>query len=354
MITSVFLILHATLWVAPAPLGDDRVPASMAVSAQAVVGGESANGHPPCLDSVAQDLATRCPKTMREYFRSRVWMPSETAITELDSVRAEVIALCNAVALDCEWGVDWYASAPEIGKLKDWISILDADSRRLERFSKRSEAAQCIVAMFDIARIVALIPRLDMQREASRCGWQSIQRAEQFLSLVGDPVIATRIGKAATAFAQTLEASSAQCVATERIRWLVRPLERIRLGADGASLYLSAQSEVAAMISKSNEYPLSRLKGEELQIELRAGESYFIAVAAAWKAPDATAQLSELSSRAERGEFGAWVAAARPDFLGVRSELMRGSAPLRDIRDQVSLIVARSQPTAVPKSGDEK
>ncbi len=301
---------------------------------------------PPCFAGIPSDFATRCPRTIREYFRSRGWMPSENAIAELEAVKDEIVAVCTTATMPCDWGIDWYSTAPDLGRLKGWMSILDSDSRRLERFSRRMESAQRIIAMFDLARILAAIPRLDMQREASRFGWQAIQRADQFLSLSSDPALAARIGDAAKAFSDAQEVASTRCVETEKIRWMTRPQERIRIGADGASLYLAAQSESAAVVSKSNEYPLSRLKGEELLVEMRSGEVFFLAAQSAWKAPDAGMQLSLLSTRAESGEFGAWVAAARPDFLGVQSELTRGHTPLVNLRDKAKVLASRS--IAVP------
>ena len=301
---------------------------------------------PPCFAGIPGDFAARCPRTIREYFRSRGWMPSEIAIAELEAVKEEITAICTTATMPCEWGIDLYATAPDLGRLKGWMSILDADSRRLERFSRRLESAERIIAMFDLARILTALPRLDMQREASRFGWQAIQRAEQFISLSSDPAMAARIGDAAKAFSDAQDAASAQCVETEKIRWISRPQERIRIGADGASLYLAALSESAAVVSKSNEYPLSRLKGEELLVEMRAGESFFLAAKTAWKAPDPGVQLSLLSNRAESGEFGAWVAAARPDFLSIRSELDRARAPLVNLRDSAKVLAARS--IAVP------
>ena len=303
---------------------------------------------PPCFDAIPNDFEARCPRTIREYFRSRAWMPSERAIAELEANKEEIIAVCTTATMPCDWGIDWYSTAPDLGRLKDWMSILDSDSRRLERFSRRLEAAERIIAMFDLARILAALPRLDMQREASRFGWQAIQRAEQFLSLSSDPAMAARIGDAAKAFSDAQDAASARCVETEKIRWISRPQERIRIGADGASLYLAAQSESAAVVSKSNEYPLSRLKGEELLIEMRAGEAFFLAAQSAWKAPDAGMQLSLLSTRAESGEFGAWVAAARPDFLGVQSELTRGRTPLVNLRDTAKVLASRSITVPAP------
>lgn len=303
---------------------------------------------PPCFAGISSDFAARCPRTIREYFRSRGWMPSENAIAELEAVKDEIVAVCTTATMPCDWGIDLYATAPDLGRLKGWMSILDSDSRRLERFSRRLESAQRIIALFDLARILAALPRLDMQREASRFGWQAIQRAEQFLSLSSDPAMAARIGDAAKAFSDAQDAASARCVETEKIRWITRPQERIRIGADGASLYLAAQSESAAVVSKSNEYPLSRLKGEELLVEMRAGESFFLAAQTAWKSPDAGAQLSLLSNRAESGEFGAWVAAARPDFLGIRSELTRARVPLVNLRDTAKVLASRSVVVPAP------
>ncbi|MDA0214016.1 MAG: hypothetical protein O2875_01475 [Planctomycetota bacterium] len=303
---------------------------------------------PPCFAGIPSDFATRCPRTIREYFRSRGWMPSENAIKELEAVKPEITALCATATMPCDWGIDWYSTAPDLARLKGWMSLLDADSRRLERFSRRMESAERIIAMFDLARIVAAIPRLDMQREASRLGWQAIQRAEQFLPLSSDPAMATRIGDVAKAFLDAQDAASARCVETEKIRWISRPQERIRLGADGASLYLDAKSESAAVVSKANEYPLSRLKGEELLVEMRSGESFYLAAHNVWKTPDASSQLSLLSNRAESGDFGAWVAAARPDFLGIRSELTRARVPLVNLLDTAKVLASRSVVVPAP------
>ena len=166
-----------------------------AVVAPTPVKTEKVSELPPCFDGIACDFAVRCPRTIREYFRSRNWMPSENAIAELEAVKSEIMALCAAATMPCEWGIDWYAAAPDTSRLKGWMSLLDADSRRLERFSRRMEATERIIAMFDLARILALVPRLDMQREASRLGWQAIQRAEQFLPLfrAGDGLIQAQI-----------------------------------------------------------------------------------------------------------------------------------------------------------------
>lgn len=304
-------------------------------------------GSPECLAAVAVDLPARCPRTMREYFRSRRWMPSESAIMELESAKVEIASLCIALSHACEWSMDWYASAPPSKEFSDWMSLLDADSRRLERFSRRDEACERIVAMFHIARILAQVPRLDTQREASRMGWQAIQRADAFLQNC-DQHAALRIRDAAMAYATVEDASIARCVQTEHTRWITRPQERIRLGANGASLYLSALSEPAGIVTKSNEYPLSRLSGEELLVEMRAAETFFAAAAIAWRATDATAQLALLVTRAEAGEFGAWASAARPDFLGVRGELDRGRAQRNALCDAARVRGERLAPDALP------
>jgi len=131
---------------------------------------------PPCFAAIPSDFEARCPRTIREYFRSRGWMPSERAIAELEANKEEIIAVCTTATMPCDWGIDWYSTAPDLGRLKGWMSILDSDSRRLERFSRRMESAERIISMFDLARILAAIPLLDMQREASCFGCQSIQR----------------------------------------------------------------------------------------------------------------------------------------------------------------------------------
>ncbi len=302
---------------------------------------------PDCAQDVAVDLAVRCPRTMREYFRSRGWMPSENAIAELDSVQGEILKVASALAAPCEWKLDWYASSVDVNRIKDWMTLLDADSRRLERFSRRDEACDRIVAMLDAARVVTLVPRLDAQQAAARLAWQAIQRADSFVPLSADAPRATKIRDAAAALAAAQDLAWKRCVQTEQIRWMSRPQDRIRVGGDGASLYQSARSESAAIISAANEYPLSRLRGEELLVEMRAGEPYFIAAAAAWSAPDATAQLAALSARADRGEFGAWVAAARPDFGMVRGELNRTRSTLDALRDAANERT-KSAPLATP------
>lgn len=267
-------------------------------------------------------------------------MPSEEAITELDGVQAELNLLSSKASQRCEWALDWYASPPDIPKLRQWIQLLDADSRRLERFSRREESAQRIAAMFHLARTVALIPRLDMQREAAKFGAQSAERAAQFFTLSRSANSAQLICAAADALAATQAESLVKCPATERVRWISRTRDRVAAGASGASLYEAASGEEARIIVKSQEYPLSRLSGESLQVELRAGEPYFEEVEAAWMRPDATALLGALSKRADKGDFGAWMAAARPDFAGVRGDLIRAKAQLDSLRDTARTLSA--------------
>lgn len=302
---------------------------------------------PNCTEGVADDLARRCPRVMREYFRSRGWLPSEGAISELDAAHGEILTLCTALAAPCEWRIDWYATAPDVTRIKEWIALLDADSRRLERFSRRDEACDRIVAMIDAARMLTLVARLDTQQAASRLAWQAIQRADAFVPLSADAPRAKKIRDACAALAAAQDLAWSTCVATEQIRWISRSQDRIRAGGDGASLYQSARSESAAIVSKANEYPLARLRGEELLIEMRAGEPYFVAAAQAWKASDATAQLAVLSARAQRGEFGAWMAAARPDFGAIRGELNRTRATLDALRDNANV---RALESSTPNS----
>ena len=265
-------------------------------------------------------------------------MPSELAIVELDAAGADLAALSGAEAKTCEWGSDWYASLPDIAALKGLESILDADSRRLERFSRREEAADRIVAMFILAGNLARIPRLDAQREATRLGWQAAQRTERFLLASRDPTLAARVREAIDGYTRDHEESMAKVVQTERIRWVSRPSDRIRLGEDGASLYRAAAAEDAATITKSNEYPLSRLSGEPLLVEMRAAEGYFDAVREAWGRPDSVARFAELGARADRGEFGAWIAAARPDFVRIVGELARTKGSVGELRTQVDAV----------------
>lgn len=296
---------------------------------------------PACFAGIDADFALKCPRTVREYVRGRNWMPGENSIAELQMAEPQITALCAAATMPCEWGGDLVAHAPDLARLKVWMAILDADSRRLERFSKRMESSVRIIAMLNIARIVAQVPRLDMQREASRFGWQAIQRAEQFAKLSFDAAIALSIRDAAKEFGRAQDAAANRCVQFEQTRWIARPQQQIRLGADGASLYLAAQSESAGLVSTANEYPLSRLQGDELLIEMRTGDAFFTAIAAVWKAPDATMQVAALSQRAERGEFGAWIAAARPDFLTIRGEITRGRGPLLELCDAANVVASR-------------
>ncbi len=268
-------------------------------------------------------------------------------MSELEAAQSDIVATCGSLAAPCEWKLDWYATAPDITQLKVWVALLDADSRRLERAARRDEACTRIVAMLDAARMLTQLSRLDTQQSAARLAWQAIQRAETFLPLSADAARATKIRDAVTALATAQNLAWAQCVQTEQIRWLSRPQDRVKAGCDGASLYQSARSESAAIISKSNEYPLSRLRGEELLVEMRAAAPYFLAVAQAWGATDATSQLAALSARAERGEFGAWIAAARPDFGAIRGELNRTRATLDALKDAASV---RAKPVPPPST----
>lgn len=298
----------------------------------------------PCVDRECESVVAVCPRTLREYLRGPTWMPSERAIEELDGARTALDALSASLARECEWSIDWHAALPDLASMRSIASILDADSRRLERFSRRDEAAARIVAMFDLARALARIPRLDAQREAARLALQACARAEQFFVAPPGSAPSGAVRAAIDAFMLVQNESLARCVAAERIRWVSRPVERIRLGQDGAALYRAATLESAADISKSNEYPLSRLAGELLLAEMRLAEAYFEAAQAAWLAPDATAQLAALAARAERGELGAWIAAARPSFVRVRGEIDRARATLKVLRH-----LASERESAAPK-----
>lgn len=290
----------------------------------------------PCLDGAHFGVVDRCPRTLREYRRSRNWMPSELAVAELDESQADFVALGAVLERDCEWGIDWYATLPDLVRLRSVASLLDADSRRLERFSRREESTTRIVAMFSLARLLATLPRLDAQREASRLAWQAAQRAEQFLASPQSAQSAGLIRSALDGYLREQAESSPRILQTERIRWVSRPCDRIRLGEDGTGLFRAARAELASTVTTANEYPLSRLSGEPLLTEMRAAERYYEAANEAWSTPDATARLADLARRAERAEFGAWVAAARPDFVRVRGELERTNAALKELRARAS------------------
>lgn len=340
-----FLPLILTLFLQS--LGaEPQAPPGQAASPNSVPGSVV----PPCVEGDLLPLVAACPRTVREYLGGPSWMPSESAIAELDAATPMIESLSAVISRDCEWTMDWYGTLPAVAPLRTVASILDADSRRLERFGRRDESAARIVAMFGLARVLARIPRLDAQREASRLSWQAAQRAGQFFVAPPGAKPAAQVRAAVDAFLMQQDESLAKVVSTERIRWVSRPVDRIRLGQDGAALYQAAALESAADVTKSNEYPLSRLSGEPLMAEMRLAEAYFDAAALAWAAPDASAQLAALARRAERAELGAWVAAARPSFVRVRSDLDRTRSALRSLRDVAR---AAERPGAPSSEGDE-
>ncbi len=260
-------------------------------------------------------------------------MPSELAIEELNAVSGDLDSLAPERVGHCTWSLDWYAALPDITALDALASIFDADSRRLERFSRREEAAKRIASMFALAGNLAKIPRLDAQRAASRIAWQAAQRAERFAVGSRSPETDAMIASAIDAYSNQHQESMTKVVQSERVRWVTRPMDRIKLGENGAALYAAALADGGATVTRSNEFPLSRLSGEPLLVEMRAAEAYFDAVRESWGRPDVTAQLASLAGRAERAEFGAWMSAARPDFARVVGELGRTKAGVKRVRE---------------------
>jgi hypothetical protein len=95
------------------------------------------------------------------------------------------------------------------------------------------------------------------------------------------------------------------------------------------------------------------LKGDALIVELRTGDAYFDAVDAAWRAPNGAALISDLQRRADGGDFGAWIAAARPELLVVRSELDRARTPFNALVDLARVQAAGGSSQTPPDSQDE-
>lgn len=288
---------------------------------------------PACMQSIDRDWIKQCPRTLREFARTRTWVPSEAAIAELQRVQPTVEALCRSLREPCPWTGDPLSMVLDGKTIDNWATLLDADSRRLERFNERAAAFDRIVAMIDLAGVVGSVPRADFQRAAVRLQSAAGRRLTAFLPLFGDAAMAARARDALLACRKAQDQALAACIATERARWIARPADRVRAGATGAELLAAARLEPSAAILKSNEYPLARLKGDALLVELRTGDAYFDALDLAWRAPNGAALISELQRRADRGEFGAWVAAARPEFLVVRSDLDRARTPFDALVD---------------------
>ena len=296
------------------------------------VGTQAAPAAADCPGAEVSLIVAKCPRTVREFARTRSWMPSELAIEELNAVDSDLDSLAPERVGECAWAMDWYGTLPDIAALNSLTSILDSDSRRLERFSRRQEAATRIASMFALAGNLAKIPRLDAQRAASRIAWQAAQRLEQFLIASRSSETDALIARAIDAYSREHEESMAKVVQSERVRWVTRPIDRIKLGENGAALYAAAVADGGASVTLSNEYPLSRLAGEPLLVEMRAAEAYFDGVREVWGRADAPTHLANLGRRAERGDFGGWMAAARPDFVRVVGELGRTKAGIKTAR----------------------
>lgn len=308
---------------------------------------------PACMRSIDRDWIKQCPRTLREFARTRSWLPSESAIAELQRVQPTVEALCRSLREPCPWTGDPLSMVLDTKSIDDWVTILDADSRRLVRFNERVAALDRIVAMIDLAGVVGSVPRADFQRVAVRLQSAAGRRVEAFLPLFGDAAMAARVRDALLACKKAQDQALSTCIATERARWIARPTERVRAGATGSELLAAARLEPSAVVLKSNEYPLARLKGDALLVELRTGDAYFDAVESAWRAPNAAALISELQRRADAGEFGAWVAAARPEFLVVRSDLDRARTPLDALVD-LARVQAAGGSSPAPKTTEDE
>jgi hypothetical protein len=329
------------------------VTAVSLLASQGMPAAAPAGDLPVCLQSIDRDWIKQCPRTLREFARSRSWLPSESAMAELQTVQPTVEALCRSLREPCPWTGDPLSLVLDTKTIDSWATILDADSRRLERFNERVKALDRIVAMIDLAGVVGSVARADFQRETVRLQSAAGRRLEAFLPLFGDAAMAARARDALLACKKAQDQALSACIATERARWIARPTERARAGATGAELLASARLEPSAAIIKSNEYPLARLKGDELIVELRTGDAYFDAVDAAWRAPNGAALISDLQRRADDGDFGAWIAAARPELLVVRSELDRARTPFNALVD-LARVQAAGGSSQTPPDSQEK
>lgn len=289
---------------------------------------------PTCVSAERLGLPTRAPRTMREFAGTRAWTPSEGAAAELESVSPELARLGAALAPACRWNVDQAAVTVDPEPWRALQRLLDADSRRLARTGQWDAATDRLCAMIALAGVVGTLDRLDARAAAASMAHAAVERARQFID-AGAPAESAR---AIVGACDALDAGGmfdpCPMVRLERIRWIMRPEASAAARVPSAALVESARGERHAKVNVSALPSLESMSPAELEVQIRAGEPWFGALAARCGDSDARAEAADLDARAGRGEHGAWLEAVRPNMTWALGELERARGSVRSVRER--------------------
>jgi len=323
------------LWTLVAALAPGPDPA-----AWADVQADAAAPVPTCVTNGQIALVSRAPRTMREYAGTRGWTPGEDASAELEALSPELARLGTALAGACRWNVDQAATAVDPEPWRALQRLLDADSRRLVRTGQWDAATDRICAMLAVARAVGALDRLDARAAAASMAHAASERARQFIDRGAPAASALAIVTACDALDASALFDPCPMVRLERIRWILRAEASAAARVPSAALVESARGERHATVVAAALPSLESMTPAELEIQIRAGEPWFVALAARCGEMDARAAAVELDARAARGEHGAWLEAMRPDMPWAIGELERARGSVRSTRERARVAAA--------------
>lgn len=311
---------------------------------------------PTCISADQLALPARAPRTVREFAGTRAWTPSEAAETELEAISSELARLGAALAAPCRWGIDQAAVAVDAEPWRMMQRLLDADSRRLARTGQWQAATDRIVAMIAVAGIVGRLDRLDARVAAASMAHAAVERARQFIDAGAPAASALAIVRACDALDAGGMFDPCPMVRLEQIRWITRPEASAAARVPSAALVESARSERHAKVSASALPSLESMPPADLEVQIRAGEPWFSALAARCGESDMRAEAADLDARAARGEHGAWLEAVRPSMTWALGELERARASVRSVRERARVAASGAgldvpAPPPVPGAG---
>ena len=312
---------------------------------------------PTCVGADQLDLPTRAPRTMREFAGTRAWTPSEGAAAELESISPELARLGVALASPCRWNVDQAAVAIDAEPWRALQRLLDADSRRLARSGQWGAATDRLCAMIAVAGAVGRLDRLEARTAAASMAHAAVERARQFIDAGAPAASALAIVSACDALEAGGMFDPCPMVRLERIRWIMRPQASAAARVPSTALVESARGERHAKVNANVLPSLESMSPAELEVQIRAGEPWFGALAARCGDIDVRAEAADLDARAARGEHGAWLEAVRPNMTWALGELERARGSVRAARERARVAASGAgldvpaEPTAASTSG---
>ena len=289
---------------------------------------------PTCVSADQRALPDRAPRTMREFAGTRAWTPSEASAAELESISPELARLGASLAATCRWNVDQAAVAVDPEPWRALQRLLDADSRRLARTGQWDAATDRLCAMVAVAGAMGKLDRLDARAAAASMAHAAAERARQFIDAGAPAASALAIVRACDALDAGGMFDPCPMIRLERIRWIMRPEASAAARVPSAALVESARAERHAKVSASALPALESMSPPELEVQIRAGEPWFDALAARCGGVDMRAEAADLDARAARGEHGAWLEAVRPNMTWALGELERARASVRSVRER--------------------